>query len=128
MSISAHIQTDVNGDIIVELKGALEYESGQMLYDELAALLKNHPASFITLDFCHVEFVGSSGIGKFVATYNALTKITDKLRLRHLKPEFVKVFRLYKLEGIENLAEQAEQEATSLTQFNKLKKTYDNVA
>ena len=123
MSISAHIQTDVNGDIVVEFNGALEYETGQMLREQLQTLVKEYPAAKITLDFCHVEFVGSSGIGKFVETYNLITSKTDQLSLRHVKPEFIKVFKLYHLSGIEEIERQTEEEESQFADFRKIKKS-----
>jgi len=124
MSISAHIQTDVNGDIVVELNGALEYETGQMLREQLQKLVTSYPAAKITLDFCHVEFVGSSGIGKFVETYNLISEKTNQLSLRHVKPEFIKVFNLYHLAGIEEIERQTEEEASQFADFHKIKKTF----
>jgi anti-anti-sigma factor len=128
MSIEAFLQTDSNGDITIQLRGSLGYDSGHMLKTEIISVVNTYPVAIITLDFCHVEFVGSSGIGQFVETFNALKEMTHRLQLRHVKPEFIKVFKLYNLVGIEEISMESEEESGRLREFWKLKKVYESNA
>jgi anti-sigma B factor antagonist len=97
MSMTAHINTDVNGNIVIQMRGGINYETSDPLKKELEYLMKAHPTSSITLDFQCVEFVGSSGIGNFVETINHLNSKVMKIFLTNVRSEFIKVFKLYQL-------------------------------
>ncbi len=99
MSLIANINTDVNGNIIIQMKGTLNYDINLPLKDELVNITAEHPLSHITLDFMELEFVGSSGIGQFVELINRINKDRLRLQMINVKTEFVKVFGLYKLKN-----------------------------
>ncbi|MBF0313319.1 MAG: STAS domain-containing protein [Oligoflexia bacterium] len=109
MSLTANINTDVNGNIIIQLKGLLDYEINSSFKREILSLLFSYPSSLVTLDFCGVDFVGSSGINMFVDNINAVnSQFTSRVRLINVKSEFIKIFRLYGLKNLESIIEISE--------------------
>src|SRR5665647_2819041 len=98
MSMKANVLRDANGNIIVHMQGDLSYDNGQPLRIELQSIANSNPHSKITLDLSAIDFVGSSGICHFVETVKYL-KETKKsnINLANVKPEFLKVFKLYSL-------------------------------
>ncbi len=96
MSIEAQIQTDVYGNITLQMKGGLDYENSIPLREQLQDMAKENPAAKITLDMTGVDFVGSSGIGAFIETLRIVNRQDkDKVLLSNVKTEFLKVFKLY---------------------------------
>ncbi len=95
MSLSANIRRDAFGNITVFLKGSLDYENSTSFRTELGNLLRTNPTSIITLDMMGLNFIGSSGIGYFFNTIQAINKIKMQIRLSNVKEEFLKVFKLY---------------------------------
>jgi len=94
--MTALIHTNSTGNIIIQLKGSLDFEYSETLHKEIEEILAEHPASKVTLDLYFLEFVGSSGIGSFVDTVARLNKTQICVELSNVKPEFMKVFKLYK--------------------------------
>ncbi|MBF0299428.1 MAG: STAS domain-containing protein [Oligoflexia bacterium] len=105
MSMQAIVHTDVNGNIIIQMNGGLDYETNIPLKKELFSLIKQYSSSTITLDFYNVDFVGSSGINYFVEIINTLNQKELRLKLTNVKPEFIKVFKLYQMNNIESIVE-----------------------
>ena len=66
MSIEADINTDANGNIIMHIRGGLNYENSTPFRQELIEMARTNPTCSITLDLFKLDFVGSSGIGYFV--------------------------------------------------------------
>lgn len=97
MSIKAHIDRDANGNIIVQMKGDLNYENSSKLRSELKEIVDANPTSDVTLNMQSIDFVGSSGIGQFVQTITAINNKKTRVRLSNVRSEFIKVFKLYKL-------------------------------
>lgn len=94
--MTALIHTNSTGNIIIQLKGSLDYEYSGTLHKEIEEILAEHPASMVTLDLYFLEFVGSSGIGSFVNTVAKLNQKRVCVELSNVQPEFMKVFKLYK--------------------------------
>ena len=103
MAIKANVNTDANGNIILHMSGGLDYATNGTLENELKDLAKDNPRCTITLDLHHLEFVGSSGIGQFVQALNIMNKESDHIKLINVKPEFLRVFKLYHLNNLERL-------------------------
>lgn len=98
MSLMASVNTDVQGNITVEMNGGMEYENSMPLRKELLELVHEFPKANIILDMGKVDFVGSSGIKLFVETITMLNQDKVRIRLKNVKTEFLKVFRLYTLD------------------------------
>ena len=106
MSMKANVLRDANGNIIIHMQGDLNYDHSLPLRAELTGLAKSNPHSKITIDIGAIDFVGSSGICHFVETIKIL-KENDKcnLSLSNVKPEFLRIFKLYSLNEADYVAE-----------------------
>lgn len=82
-------------EIIFQMPGKLEYENNIPLRNHLLSIAKNNPHFTMVLDFQEMDFVGSSGISILVETLKLLQKEPIKLKVANIRPEFLKVFRLY---------------------------------
>ncbi len=126
--MKARIRTDALGNITVHMEGGLDFENTVPLRRELEQLMDANPASTITLDLHQLEFVGSSGIGHFVETIQALNSNREKIKLSNVKTEFMKVFKLYNFDAMEALIHEFETDDTEElnTQFGNRRKTFQN--
>lgn len=99
MSIKSKISTDVNGNIIIQMEGGFDYEYSLPLTKELKRLAVKNTNKQITIDLDAMDFVGSSGIGEFIATIKDLQHHNNnRFVLVNVNSEFQKVFRLYNLD------------------------------
>ena len=106
MSMKANILRDANGNIIVHMQGDLNYDHSLPLRNELQNIANSNPNSNITIDLGAIDFVGSSGICHFVETIKYLKENRKAgLNLSNVKPEFLKIFRLYSLNEADYVAE-----------------------
>lgn len=112
MSLNAKIHTDSRGNITVLMEGGLDFETSIPFREELNQLMETNPLSTITLDMNRVDFVGSSGIGLFVETLKILDQKKASLKLSNVKTEFMKVFKLYKLDALESLIHEFDNDDT----------------
>ncbi len=104
--MKANVLRDANGNIIVHMQGDLNYDHSYPLRNELQQIAKNNPNTKITLDLGAIDFVGSSGIGLFIETVKLLKETQHhNINLSNVKPEFLKIFKLYSLNEAEYVAE-----------------------
>lgn len=101
MSLEASVHTDAIGNLTVQLVGSLDFENNIPLKNQLQSLVVKNPLSDITLDMHFLEFVGSSGIGNFVELINTLNRGQVRVYLCNVKPEFIKVFKLFNIVDVE---------------------------
>lgn len=97
MTIRACITTDYKGNITIQMRGGLDYETTLPLKQEIQTLLTGNPCSNVILDMEMVEFVGSSGIGQFVETICEINKVRviNRVTLKNVSSDFIRVFKLY---------------------------------
>jgi anti-sigma B factor antagonist len=128
MSLEANIQTDSQGNLTIHMRGGFDYESIQSLRKELNELTSDNPYSHITLDMNQVDFVGSTGIAHFVDTLNVLNSKKANIQMSNVKSEFVKVFKLYKMDALEAMISEFDNDETeNLGQlFANRKHTFSN--
>lgn len=112
MSISANVNTDSRGNVILHMKGDLDYQYSQPFRSELTKLIGENPNSTITLDMNGIDFVGSSGIGQFVETIKTVDT-NSQLRLSGVKTEFLRVFKLYNFDAEKYMTEEELEQAFS---------------
>ena len=96
MSMKMQIERDVCGNIILQIRGDISYDTVTPLRKELQDILRQNPTTDVTINMQNVDFVGSSGIGKFVETLRIVNKNSPKVKLSNVRSEFIKVFQLYK--------------------------------
>lgn len=93
--MKAQVRTDSLGDVTIHLEGGLDHENCAHLRSELESITAGSPGSKVTLDLDKMDFVGSSGIDIFVDVLKVIDRERGRVRLVNVKPEFLKVFRLY---------------------------------
>lgn len=131
MSMKANILRDASGNIIVHMQGDLNYDHSLPLRNELQSIAKSNPNSTITIDLGAIDFVGSSGICQFVETVKDLKENRKaQVSLSNVKPEFLKIFRLYSLNEADYVAELMNfdnDETENLnTRFGNRAQTFEN--
>ncbi|HXH29622.1 MAG TPA: STAS domain-containing protein [Bacteriovoracaceae bacterium] len=131
MSMKANVLRDANGNIIVHMQGDLNYDHSLPLRNELQNIASSNPNSTITIDLGAIDFVGASGIGLFVETVKALKSGRKcNVKLSNVKPEFLKIFKLYSLNEAEYVAELMDfdnDETENLnTRFGNRGQTFEN--
>ena len=93
MSLNAQVRTDALGNITIYMNGDLNHDYNLRL-KELHEISSQHPHSIITIDMHSLDFVGSSGISKFVELLKELRRdAPEKYKLSNIKSEFFKVLR-----------------------------------
>lgn len=131
MSMKANVLRDATGNIIVHMQGDLNYDHSLPLRNELQSIAKSNPNAKITIDLGAIDFVGSSGICHFVETIKYL-KETSKanVNLSNVKPEFLRIFKLYSLNEADYIAEIMDfdnDETENLnTRFGNRTNTFEN--
>ena len=106
MSMKANVLRDANGNIIVHMQGDLNYDHSYPLRNELQLIAQNNPNTKITIDLGAIDFVGSSGICHFVETLKIMKENkSNNINISNVKPEFLKIFKLYSLNEADYVAE-----------------------
>lgn len=106
MSMKANVLRDANGNIIVHMQGDLNYDHSYPLRNELQQIAENNPNTKITIDLGAIDFVGSSGICHFVETLKIMKENkNNNINISNVKPEFLKIFKLYSLNEADYVAE-----------------------
>lgn len=131
MSMKANVLRDANGNIIVHMQGDLNYDHSLPLRNELQNIASANPNSKITIDLGAIDFVGSSGICHFVETVKFLKEgRTANVSLSNVKPEFLRIFRLYSINEADYVAELMNfdnDETENLnTRFGNRSQTFEN--
>jgi anti-sigma B factor antagonist len=128
MVMKARVRTDALGNITVHMEGGLDFENGLPLRQELEDLVNTNPSSQITLDLHSLEFVGSSGIGHFVETIQAINEKRSSIKLANVRTEFLRVFKLYNLNLMDVLIQEFDDDDTEdlNRRFTGRSKTFQN--
>lgn len=131
MSMKANVLRDANGNIIVHMQGDLNYDHSYPLRNELQNIADKNPNASITIDLGAIDFVGSSGICHFVETVKYLKENRRaNVSLSNVKPEFLKIFRLYSINEADYVAELMDfdnDETENLnTRFGNRNQTFEN--
>ena len=131
MSMKANVLRDANGNIIVHMQGDLNYDHSMPLRVELQSIADQNPHSSITIDIGAIDFVGSSGICHFVETVKYLKENRKAtVNLSNVKPEFLKIFKLYSLNEADYVAEfmnfDNDETENLNTRFGNRDQTFEN--
>ena len=129
MSMKANILRDANGNIIVHMQGDLNYDHSLPLRNELQTIANSNPNTKITVDLGAIDFVGSSGICHFVETIKFLKENKTNINLSNVKPEFLRVFRLFDMNEADYVAEIMNfdhDDTENLTCFANRTQTFEN--
>lgn len=131
MSMKANVLRDANGNIIVHMQGDLNYDHSLPLRNELQSIANSNPNAKITIDLGAIDFVGSSGICHFVETVKYLKENRKaNVSLSNVKPEFLKIFRLFSINEADYVAElmnfDNDDTADLNTRFGNRSQTFEN--
>lgn len=127
MALNAQIRTDALGNITIYMNGDLSYDYNNKLHQEIIEISQNHPHSTITLDMHSLDFVGSSGISKFVELLKDLRRENaSRYKLSNIKSEFLKVFEIYNFNAYEMLAEEYSSDETNMKSLTSRGNTFPN--
>lgn len=130
MSMKANVLRDANGNIIVHMQGDLNFDHSHPLRNELQQIAQKNPNTKITIDIGAIDFVGSSGICHFVETVKILKENKHNVTLSNVKPEFLRIFKLYSLNEADYVAELMDfdnDETEGLnTRFGNRSQTFEN--
>jgi anti-sigma B factor antagonist len=129
--MKANVLRDANGNIIVHMQGDLNYDHSLPLRNELQTIASNNPNAKITIDLGAIDFVGSSGICHFVETVKYLKENRKaSVSLSNVKPEFLKIFRLFSINEADYVAElmnfDNDETADLNTRFGNRTNTFEN--
>ena len=127
MGLNAQIRTDALGNITIYMNGDLSYDYNSKLRDEIIQISDTHPHSTITLDMHSLDFVGSSGISKFVELLKDLNKKNPtRYKISNIKNEFLRVFEIYNFNAYDMLANEFDSDDTNMPSLTKRGKTFPN--
>ncbi|MCM3443394.1 STAS domain-containing protein [Metabacillus halosaccharovorans] len=82
----------------VTLQGDLDIDGTEVIEEELLPALENY--LFININFEHVPFVDSSGMGLLMNLVHTLQKSNAKVHVVNVKEEVMEVFELLQLPEI----------------------------
>jgi anti-sigma B factor antagonist len=130
MSMKANVLRDANGNIIVHMQGDLNYDHSYPLRNELQQIANSNPNAKITIDLGGIDFVGSSGICHFVETLKIMKDKQSNINISNVKPEFLKIFKLYSLNEADFVAEimnfDTDETENLNTKFGNRDNTFEN--
>jgi anti-sigma B factor antagonist len=129
--MKANILRDANGNIIVHMQGDLNYDHSLPLRNQLQNIADQNPLSAITIDLGAIDFVGSSGICHFVETIKFIKENRKaNVSLSNVKPEFLRIFKLYSLNEADYVAElmnfDTDETDTLNSRFGNRSQTFEN--
>jgi anti-sigma B factor antagonist len=128
--MKANVLRDANGNIIVHMQGDLNYDHSYPLRNELQQIANNNPNAKITIDLSGIDFVGSSGICHFVETLKIMKDKQSNINISNVKPEFLKIFKLYSLNEADFVAElmnfDSDETENLNTKFGNRDNTFEN--
>ncbi|KLV22885.1 anti-sigma factor antagonist [Niallia circulans] len=82
----------------VRLEGDLDIDGTEIIEEELIPSLKNH--QYIKINFEHVPFVDSSGMGLLMNVVQTLKATSAKVKVINVKGEVMEIFELLQLPDI----------------------------
>lgn len=100
--------TQRNADqLIVYLTGEIDHCCAERLRREIEQQLQDRSIRSLTLDFSHVSFMDSSGIGMIIGRYKTMTDRDGHVIARGMQPI---VRRLFRMAGLHKIIAEQESE------------------
>ena len=95
------VKSRKNGDqLIVYLSGEIDHCSADKLRREIETLLEDAKIRRLILNFEHVDFMDSSGVGMIIGRYKTMRERGGSVAACGLKPPMEKLFRMAGLHRI----------------------------
>lgn len=117
MTAQRRIEVSKAGDITVVRfvdRKVLDDESIQELGKELFDLVEMQNRRQLLLNFANVEFISSATLGKLIVLDRKVKTAKGRLRMCHIRPEILEVFRITKLDKVFDIRD---EEAEALAAF-----------
>ena len=124
MSLQARTATDASGNITIYVEGGMDFENSVPFRQELLKIRQKNPRAQIILDLYRLDFVGSSGFGHFAETLQILGGVGLPVKMANIKPEFLKVFKLYNPQALQDLVIAFDNDETEDLASNFHNRTY----
>lgn len=114
MAMKTHIRRDGNV-VVVSLQGQLDYETTDLLRDNLFKLQKESKNDQVVFDLGDLQFVGSSGISAFVQTLRDFNVSTNnRPRYANVRNEFKRIMTAFDDSGTFEFWETTERALRSI--------------
>ncbi len=91
--------------LTVALTGEIDHHCAKEYIQRIAAKIEAYTPEVCVLDFKEVTFMDSSGIAVVINAFRRMAQIEGKLRLTHIGPQPMKVFRTSGVDRIVALEE-----------------------
>lgn len=98
MAVNIIVKSEV---ITACLDGEIDHHTASQMRREIDSAVENFHPAMLVLDFKHVSFMDSSGIGLVMGRYKTVNAIGGELAIINTTPQIGKVMRLA---GMERLA------------------------
>ena len=80
--------------LIVRLAGELDHYCAQSVRRELDKLIADQTIRLLVLDFSHLQFMDSSGIGVILGRYRQLRDRGGQVGVIHMNTHIARIFRM----------------------------------
>lgn len=90
--------------LIVYLNGEIDHCNAGKMRKDIEEKLQDHTIRKLILDFSHVSFMDSSGIGMLIGRYKTMSERGGSVSAREMQPSVCRLFRMAGLHRI--IAEQ----------------------
>ncbi len=94
---TVHIAS-TDGTLYAYLKGEIDHDSAQRLRRDIDAALAGAKPQCLVLDFGHVTFMDSSGLGLILGRQRRMQAIGGQLRVQHPPEQVAKILALVQIE------------------------------
>ena len=89
------LSAKVTGNILIcRIKGELDHHSAEEFRDFVDRRLENNPVKHLLLDFSHLSFMDSSGIGVLIGRYKKVTMLGGKVVVVNENKQISRVFEV----------------------------------
>jgi anti-sigma B factor antagonist len=117
MTAQRRIEVSKTGDVTVVRfidKKVLDDDGIQELGKELFELVEVQNRRQVLLNFSNVEFISSATLGKLIVLDRKVKTAKGRLRMCHIRPEILEVFRITKLDKVFDIRD---EESEALAAF-----------
>jgi len=86
-------------EAFIAVGGDIDEEGANQLKARLMELLPKNPKE-VTFDFAGVSFIGSTGIGKLLLFYKALSSKGGRIKIINMSQDLLTLFNVIKLDKV----------------------------
>lgn len=97
-------------ELTVFLSGEIDHCTAQQIREEIEALWASGDARHLILDFSHVSFMDSSGVGMIIGRYKTVSSMGGTVSAAGLHPTIDRLFHMAGLHRILHIVENTDRE------------------